>query len=72
MTKEITKAMEKEYVDHGGVKCLFCGGEDGVNGVEIVGGPVEIDGPDAWQDVSCGNCGNSWRDCYKLVSVLPL
>lgn len=67
----ITPEMVRGYLGGGWSKCLFCGNDDPSKG-DIEGGPVEIDGNLAWQDVTCHACDKSWRDCYTLTGVLPL
>ena len=32
---------------------------------DIEGGNVQIDGKEAWQPVSCLNCGTSWTEVYE-------
>lgn len=41
--------------------CPFCGSED------VEGDFVETDSSEAWQPVTCNNCGKGWNDLYKLV-----
>ena len=36
---------------------------------DIVGGPVEVDGRSAYQEITCSACGASWVDVYELKSV---
>lgn len=43
-------------------RCPFCGGE-------IEAGDLDADGPTAWSDVRCLNCGAEWQDVYELVAV---
>jgi len=52
-----------KYVSGHFTSCPFCG--DGA----IEGGPVEIDGNIARQDISCAVCEKQWRDEYRLVSI---
>lgn len=52
---------EKEYLKKGGNLCPFCGSD------EITGGPVEIDGACALQEVSCLFCGAVWWDSFLLA-----
>lgn len=68
----LTQKQMEEYVESGGHNCPHCGAQDGVDGESLTGSSVDIDGPLAWQDMTCGRCGNSWRDCYKLIGILPL
>ena len=54
---------KNEYLKAGAF-CPFCRSTD------IEGGPVDIIGNGAFQDVSCVACGASWRDEYKLVDTV--
>ena len=62
---KITKSDIKSYIRSNGIKCLNpeCSGND------LQGGPVEIDGGEAWQEVTCSECGRMWTDIYKLSGV---
>lgn len=53
--------------EYTGAACPACGSE------EIIGdeGP-EIDGPHAWQQMSCSACQATWRDCYDLSGFTDL
>lgn len=55
----------EEYLKNPG-HCPFC------NSYQIEGESVEIDGAEAWQEVSCQACEASWTDTYKLTSFEPL
>ena len=43
--------------------CPMCGGS------EVEGGPINVEGGNAFQDISCmyESCGADWTDEYKLV-----
>lgn len=41
--------------------CPMCGG------IHLDAGPVEIDGADAYQEVTCSSCGAAWNDLYRLT-----
>jgi hypothetical protein len=47
-----------------GASCPFCAEE-----VNITGESVDIDGNLASQQVSCQQCGRTWRDIYRLADV---
>lgn len=68
----LTQQQMKEYVESGGHKCPFCGAQDGVDGGCVTGSSVQIDGPEAYQDMTCSGCSNQWRDFYRLYDILPL
>lgn len=62
----LTQELADKYLDAGGALCPFCGGPD------IEGGSIEIEGQQAWQNVTCnngGDCEGEWTDTYELVSV---
>ena len=61
-TKKITKAMSKKYLEDSG-RCPFCGSDN------IEGGSLEVDGHQAWQEVTCLDCDGGWDDIYKLVGI---
>jgi len=60
---EITK---KEYIEHPN-SCPFCGS------FKLDAGPFEIDEYDDDNKVTtkttCTDCGETWRDVYKLVDI---
>ena len=51
------------YVRYGYTRCPICGSDN------ISGRSVQIDGNDAWQDVSCFECEAEWEDLYQLMGV---
>lgn len=53
--------------EYTGAACPACGSE------EIIGdeGP-EIDGPHAWQEMSCLQCNATWIDTYELTGFMNL
>jgi len=59
----LTKEQKDQYLAAGGGVCPFCGDSD------ISGDSVEVEATEAWQNVSCSVCGESWRDVYKLTFV---
>ncbi|HCE42884.1 MAG TPA: hypothetical protein DET40_05000 [Lentisphaeria bacterium] len=61
-TEAISAEKKRSYLRHGG-KCPYCGSES------ITGESVDIEGTGASQEVSCKECGRSWRDVYRLVNV---
>ena len=64
---KMTDAMSKKYVKDGGKHCPFCGSDN----IES-DGQAQIDGPEAWQDVTCNKCHESWQDVYKLHSCISV
>lgn len=56
----------KEYCEHGGVHCPYCGSED------IDGGSIEINLAGAWQSITCLSCDKEWTDIYKLIAYEPV
>ena len=59
----LTEEQKKKYLENGWAKCPFCESED------ISGDSIDIEANEAWQNVSCSDCGKSWRDVYKLAFV---
>lgn len=54
----------EEYVEnHMGAVCPFCLSDE-----ELSGQSVDITAGGAMQEMSCGKCGGSWNDIYKLIS----
>lgn len=61
----------KKYIERRGTICLNKDCTSHKEGVyDIEGGSIEIDGDEAWQEVSCSDCGWEWTDCYKLYTVV--
>lgn len=56
---------DEQYLQDSG-KCPNCGSHD------ISGGPVDIDGPSASQEVTCDECDAAWNDLYALVGYSDL
>ena len=57
---------DAEYVAKLGTCCPVCRGTD------VEGGPVEIDGGSASQEIRCNTCGASWNDTYTLTGYNDL
>jgi len=60
----LTEKQKEEYLKDSSV-CPFCKSSN------IEGGPVEINGNEADQRVSCNECNKSWIDIYTLTEVIP-
>jgi hypothetical protein len=60
---KLTSEQIKNYLENGGNKCPYCGSEN------ISGGHFETDSNEAWQPVSCDDCGREWSDLYRLVGI---
>ena len=56
---------KQEYLDSAGTICPNCKHQN------IEGGPVEIIGPMAVQEMSCISCNFEWRAMYRLFDALP-
>jgi hypothetical protein len=63
LSRHLSEEAARAYVASGGARCPYCG-DDGISG-----GPVEIDGGCAWQEVDCPACGATWHDVYTLAAV---
>jgi transposase-like protein len=53
----------KEYLEHHGISCPFCGSGD------IEGGSMDFDWDGIAQRISCHECNERWTDVYTLVAV---
>jgi hypothetical protein len=64
---ELTKELEKYYLEHKGLRCPFCKGDD----IESTG-DFNVVGNEVTQEVSCLNpdCRHTWTDLYKLQGIL--
>lgn len=62
---QITDEQEKSYVNNNGIKCL----NPECNNNDLHGGPIEIDGPIATQNITCPECNWTWTDIYKLTGI---
>jgi hypothetical protein len=62
----INEEIKKKYLKAGGALCPFCGSSD------ITAEPVESDGGEAWCDVTCKECEETWKDVYKLVDIIEV
>jgi len=60
---KLTEEQKKAYLENAANLCPFCQSPD------ITGGPVDINGREAWQEVSCNECHEQWRDVYALAFV---
>ncbi len=60
--KTLTAARKRSYLRHGG-GCPYCRSES------VTGESVDIDGNAVSQEVSCQDCGRTWRDIYRLADV---
>lgn len=52
---------KEDYVARCGNVCPVCGSH------EVTGDNIEVDGSQAWQEVSCDQCGATWQDVYQLI-----
>ena len=56
-----------EYVGCGGAVCPNCTGTS-----FDVAHPLQVDGNQAWTQITCQTCLASWRDVYQLVGYEDL
>jgi RNase P subunit RPR2 len=63
MKKTLTKKQKEQYLKNGYGTCPKC------KEYGIEGGMLEVDGKVAWQDLTCLECGFSWRDEYTLSNI---
>ena len=59
----LTKEQKEHYLKHHAAICPFCGSND------ISGGSMEVEATEAWQNITCCDCHETWRDVYKLSFV---
>jgi hypothetical protein len=57
---------DKAYLNQGGNICPACQSD------QTESGPIETDGAVVTQEVTCNNCGASWKDFYKLTGYIDL
>jgi hypothetical protein len=62
--KELTPEAKERYLKRSGDHCPYCSAQD------IEGGPIEVDGGCAWQEIQCHVCRMMWHDVYQLVDVV--
>ena len=65
--EEVKPDPEILYVNSRGQVCPVCYSQS-----SLEGGPVEIDGGVAVQEVTCEVCGSSWNDLYELYGYSEL
>ncbi len=59
---KLTPEQKQKYIESNNANlCPFCESAD------ISGGSIEVAGKEAWQEVSCNECGENWRDVYTLA-----
>ena len=58
----LTKEQMAAYVDIGGGFCPYCGGD-------ALGGEITIETGVVFQEMSCLDCEQRWRDVYYLDHV---
>lgn len=54
------------FAQEGGARCPVCGSHS----VESLS--LEADGPDAWDESTCSDCGSSWNCSYRLTGYFDL
>ena len=62
----MTKKQKSDYLKSGFAHCPYCKSNN------ISGDGIDIESDYAIQEVTCYDCGRSWRDHYKLVDVEPM
>lgn len=55
----------KQHAASGGNECPKCGS------VDIESSGLEADGPIAWAEVTCQECGFVYQEEYRLVGYTP-
>jgi hypothetical protein len=64
MSKELTEAQKKEYVEDGGGYCPYCKSHS------YEGGSLDFEAGGIYQSMHCVECGETWVDAYHLGNVL--
>jgi DNA-directed RNA polymerase subunit M/transcription elongation factor TFIIS len=59
---KLTPAAEREYVDHGGTSCPFCGSVQINESIEDGAGTLST-------VLDCDACGEQWRAFYELLGI---
>ena len=54
---------KRKYLEKSGSLCPFCESSG------LSSGPIRADGPVAWAEVECDDCGASWQDVWALVDM---
>ena len=54
---------KEKYLKSSGAHCPFCQSGD------ITSGPIQADGPVAWAEVQCEDCGSGWQDVWALTDI---
>ena len=62
MSNPNTPMTNEEYLLDDGAKCPFCHSFN----LNAIGG-IDADSGEAWQDIECLDCTETWQDVYKLV-----
>ncbi len=57
------QATQVTYIAKGGLHCLAC------DSMQLEGSSIDVSAGYAKQDMTCLDCGASWEDIYKLVSI---
>ena len=60
---KLTEEQKRAYMQNTANLCPFCKSWD------IEGSPIEADGRYAWQEATCSECQEQWRDVYTLAFV---
>ena len=60
------KLSSKQYAENGGGCCPICGSED------ITGESINIEGSEAFQEITCNDCEAFWVDRYVLAGYQEL
>jgi len=60
---KLTKVMKKEYIDHVGTICPYCGS------VRTIDNVIRDNGSYCSRGVSCVDCNKQWVDVYTLTDI---
>lgn len=60
----LSPEQKKYYLEHKGVRCPYCHSNN-----ITTNNPIDADADYAWQEAECEDCGESWKDIYKLIDM---
>ena len=63
---KLTKDRVAAYVDGGGEACPFCGA------LNLSGDGIDIEYGQAFQEITCPECGEVWTDVYFLDHIFQM
>jgi transposase-like protein len=59
----LSEEQVRKFIFSGGERCPECGQD------QLEGGPFQVDGSRAFQELSCNHCDKAWESEYTLTGV---